>query len=82
MMAGIFTAQAVGGGVSGRGGSGVSGTYVAAFYLGGTLAGVVYPPFLHLGTVWALGLAFLVTLMALGFAGRAMSEGQETKRGD
>lgn len=34
MMAGIFTAQAITGGVSGRGGSGVSGTYIAAFYLG------------------------------------------------
>lgn len=74
MMAGLFTAQAVGGGVSGRQGSGVSGTYVAAFYLGGTLAGLVYPPFLRLSTAWSLELAFLVTLTAFVLAGQAVRD--------
>lgn len=80
MMAGIFTAQAVGSGVSGRQGSGVSGTYVAAFYLGGTVAGLAYPPFLHRDPVGSLELAFFVTLIAFILAGRAMQNataGQE-----
>ncbi len=72
MMAGIFTAQAIAGGVSGRGGSGVSGTYIAAFYLGGTVAGLVYPPFIGQSAMWGLevalgvcGLAFLLAPKAL-----------------
>lgn len=71
MMAGLFTAQAVGGGVSGQGGSGVSGSYVAAFYLGGTLAGLVYPPFLHTPPLASLALALGVTALAFGLAVRA-----------
>jgi len=70
-MAGIFTAQAIGGGVSGRQGSGVSGTYVAAFYLGGTLAGLAYPPFLHLGAILSLGVSFMAAALAFGLARRA-----------
>lgn len=72
MMAGIFTAQAIAGGVSGRGGSGVSGTYVAAFYLGGTVAGLVYPPFIGQSALWGLEVALLVSLLAVLLAGRAL----------
>jgi YNFM family putative membrane transporter len=71
MMAGIFTAQAIAGGVSGRGGSGVSGTYVAAFYLGGAVAGLVYPPFIH-SALWSLKVALLASLLAVLLAGRAL----------
>jgi len=71
VMAGLFTAQGLGGAVSGRRGSGVSGTYVAAFYLGGTAAGLVYSPFLHLGAGLGLGLAGLVTASAAVLSGRA-----------
>lgn len=74
VMAGLFTAQGLGGAVSGRRGSGVSGTYVAAFYLGGAAAGLAYPPFLHLGVAWGLGLAGLVTASAAVLAGRAVRE--------
>jgi len=72
MMAGIFTGQAMAGGVSGRGGSGVSSTYIATFYLGGTVAGMVYPPFLGLSPFWGLGVGFLVCLMAFLLAPRAL----------
>lgn len=72
MMAGIFTGQAIAGGVSGRGGSGVSSTYVAAFYLGGTLAGLVYPPFLHTVPAWGLGVGLTVCALAWGLAARAL----------
>ncbi|GIW29380.1 MAG: multidrug transporter [Meiothermus sp.] len=72
MMAGIFTAQAIAGGVSGRGGSGVSGTYVAAFYLGGTVAGLVYPPFIGQSPLWGLEVALGVSLLAVLLAGRAL----------
>ncbi|RDI95261.1 MFS transporter [Meiothermus sp. QL-1] len=74
LMAGIFTAQAVVGGASGRGGSGVSSAYIAAFYLGGTVAGLVYPPFIE-GVLWGLGLALLVVLASLGLAPRALGGG-------
>ncbi|MCS7058792.1 MAG: MFS transporter [Meiothermus sp.] len=72
MMAGIFTAQAVTGGASGRGGSGVSGTYIAAFYLGGTVAGMVYPPFIGRSPLWGLELALLMALLAVLLAPRAL----------
>ncbi|ADD29747.1 MULTISPECIES: MFS transporter [Meiothermus] len=72
MMAGIFTAQAIAGGASGRGGSGVSGTYVAAFYLGGTVAGLVYPPFIGQSPLWGLEVALGVSLLAVLLAGRAL----------
>lgn len=72
MMAGIFTAQAVTGGASGRGGSGVSGTYIAAFYLGGTVAGLVYPPFIGKAPLWGLELALLAALLAILLAPRAL----------
>ncbi|RIH83588.1 hypothetical protein Mterra_02245 [Calidithermus terrae] len=52
----------------------MSGTYVAAFYLGGTAAGLAYPPFLHLGVAWGLGLAGLVTASAAALAGRAVRD--------
>lgn len=76
MMAGIFTAQAIAGGVSGRGGSGVSGTYVAAFYLGGTVAGLVYPPFIGhgaLGGLEAEGASYTINLSAILHAIQASS---------
>ncbi|GIW38705.1 MAG: MFS transporter [Meiothermus ruber] len=72
MMAGIFSAQAIVGGVSGRGGSGVSSTYVAAFYLGGTVAGLVYPPFIGQSPLWGLEVALGVSLLAVLLAGRAL----------
>ncbi len=72
MMAGIFTAQAIAGGVSGQGGSGVSGTYVAAFYLGGTVAGLVYPPFIGQSALWSQGAALGISLLAALLAGRAL----------
>lgn len=72
MMAGVFTAQAVAGGVSGRGGSGVSGTYIAAFYLGGTVAGLVYPPFIGSSPLWGLETAGMVALLAIALAGKAL----------
>ncbi|PZA08159.1 MULTISPECIES: MFS transporter [unclassified Meiothermus] len=75
MMAGLFTAQGICGGASGRQGSGVSSTYVAAFYLGGTAAGLVYPPFLHLGAGPALGLAALIAALSWGLAKRALEGG-------
>jgi YNFM family putative membrane transporter len=45
----------------------VSGTYVASFYLGGTLAGLLYPFFLHsfpLAVGVGMGLAVLAFLLA------------------
>jgi len=72
MMAGIFTAQAIAGGVSGRGGSGVSGTYVAAFYLGGTVAGLVYPPFIGQSVLWGLEVALGVCLLGIFLAPKAL----------
>lgn len=72
MMAGIFTAQAIAGGVSGRGGSGVSGTYIAAFYLGGTVAGLVYPPFIGQSAMWGLEVALGVCLLGIFLASRAL----------
>ncbi|MCL4402526.1 MAG: MFS transporter [Acidobacteria bacterium] len=72
MMGALFTAQAVAGGASGRQGAGVSGAYVAAFYLGGVLAGLVYPPFLHAGIWWSVALALAVTLAALSMTRAAL----------
>jgi len=66
LMAALFTAQGLASGAAGRKGPGVSGAYVASFYLGGTLAGLLYPLFLHsfplaVGVGLALGLlAFLL----------------------
>ncbi|GGM92525.1 multidrug transporter [Thermus composti] len=67
MMAALFTAQSLASGAAGRKGPGVSGTYVASFYLGGTLAGLLYPFFLHsfpLAVGLGLGLALLAFLLA------------------
>jgi len=72
MMAGIFTAQAITGGVSGRGGSGVSSTYIAAFYLGGTVAGLAYPPFIGQSALWGLELALAVCLLSILLARKAL----------
>ncbi|TBH21236.1 MFS transporter [Thermus thermamylovorans] len=67
MMAALFTAQSLASGAAGRRGSGVSGAYVAAFYLGGTLAGLLYPFFLQgfpLAVGVGMGLALLALLLA------------------
>jgi len=72
MMAGLFTAQGIGGGASGRQGSGVSGTYVAAFYLGGAVAGIAYPPLLGQSPGWGLAVGIAVSLAAFALAGRAL----------
>ncbi|HEU4741674.1 MAG TPA: MFS transporter [Meiothermus sp.] len=72
MMAGLFTAQGICGGASGRQGSGVSGTYVAAFYLGGTVAGIAYPPFLAQSPLWGLEVGIAVSLLAFGLTEKAL----------
>ncbi len=62
MMAALFTAQSLVAARAGQLGSGVSATYVASFYLGGTAAGLFYPAFLHhppLALLFALALALL-----------------------
>lgn len=67
MMAALFTAQSLASGAAGWRGAGVSGTYVASFYLGGTLAGLLYPFFLHsfpLAVGVGMGLALLALLLA------------------
>jgi YNFM family putative membrane transporter len=64
MMAALFTAQSLASGAAGRRGPGVSGAYVAAFYLGGTLAGLLYPLFLHSFPL-AVGLGVALALLAL-----------------
>ncbi|WP_298629150.1 MFS transporter [uncultured Thermus sp.] len=67
LMAALFTAQSLVSGTAGRRGAGVSGTYVAAFYLGGTLAGLLYPFFLHsfpLAVAVAVGLALWALCLA------------------
>ena len=45
----------------------MSGAYVAAFYLGGTLAGLLYPLFLHSFPL-AVGLGVALALLALALA--------------
>ncbi|AEB12952.1 MFS transporter [Marinithermus hydrothermalis] len=62
---GVFAAQGVAGGLAGRWGSGVSGAYVSAYYLGGALAGGVYPPFVGLDFAASVGVAALVVGLAL-----------------
>jgi len=64
MMAALFTAQSLASGAAGRRGAGVSGAYVAGFYLGGTLAGLLYPLFLHSFPL-AVGLGVALALLAL-----------------
>lgn len=64
MMAALFTAQSLASGAAGRRGAGVSGTYVAGFYLGGTLAGLLYPLFLHSFPL-AVGMGAALALLAL-----------------
>ncbi|WP_038048515.1 MFS transporter [Thermus caliditerrae] len=67
MMAALFTAQSLASGAAGRRGAGVSGAYVASFYLGGTLAGLLYPLFLHsfpLAVAVGMGLALWALLLA------------------
>ncbi|MFD3005895.1 MFS transporter [Thermus tengchongensis] len=67
MMAALFTAQSLASGAAGRRGAGVSGAYVASFYLGGTLAGLLYPLFLHsfpLAVALGMGLALWALLLA------------------
>ena len=64
LMAFLFTAQSLASGAAGQRGPGVSGTYVASFYLGGTLAGLAYPLFLHSFPL-AVGLGAALALLAL-----------------
>ncbi|GAB5602871.1 MFS transporter [Thermus sp. FJN-A] len=67
LMAALFTGQSLASGAAGRRGAGVSGAYVASFYLGGTLAGLSYPLFLHsfpLAVGVGMGLALLALLLA------------------
>lgn len=69
MMATLFTAQSLVAARAGQLGSGVSSTYVAAFYLGGTAAGLLYPVFLH-HPLLALLLASALAILALFLASR------------
>ncbi len=67
MLGGLFTAQSLASGQAGRLGGGVSGAYVGSFYLGGSLAGLLYPLFLH-APLPALGLALGLALLAFYLA--------------
>lgn len=69
MMATLFTAQSPVAARAGQLGSGVSSTYVAAFYLGETAAGLLYPVFLH-HPLLALLLASALAILALFLASR------------
>jgi len=69
---GVFASHAVGSGVAGLVGSGVSGSYVAAYYLGGGLAGLGYPPVLALGPWAGLLTAALALALATALAHRAV----------
>ncbi|MDR5684373.1 MAG: MFS transporter [Armatimonadota bacterium] len=73
MLLGLFAAQGIAGGLAGRCGSGVAGTYVAAYYLGGALAGLVYPPFVAAGFSAATVLAAAVVVGVLALSRRAAS---------
>nr|WP_277621326.1 MFS transporter [Thermus arciformis] len=64
LMGALFTAQSLASGAAGRRGAGVSGAYVASFYLGGTLAGLLYPFFLHSFPL-AVGVGMALALLAL-----------------
>jgi len=50
----------------------VSGTYVATFYLGGTEAGLVYPPFIGQSAPWSLEVALLVCVLAVLLAKKTL----------
>ncbi|KIX84591.1 MFS transporter [Thermus filiformis] len=66
MMAALFPAQSLVAARAGQLGSGVSATYVAAFYLGGTAAGLLYPLFLpHLPLALLLALALAASALLL-----------------
>lgn len=68
MLFGLFAAQGIAGGVAGRRGGGVSGTYVSAYYLGGALAGLAIPLLLPRGFTAGLVLAGTVVLFAGGLS--------------
>jgi YNFM family putative membrane transporter len=65
MLMGLFASQAIAGGLAGRRGSGVAGTYVAAYYLGGALAGVTYPPFVSAGFHVGIAVGAVIALALL-----------------
>jgi YNFM family putative membrane transporter len=75
MLLGLFAAQGIAGGLAGRRGSGVAGTYVAAYYLGGALAGLAYPPFVEAGfgagTTVTVALVLVVLVLTRRAAGPA-----------
>jgi YNFM family putative membrane transporter len=71
MLLGLFAAQGIAGGLAGRRGSGVAGTYIAAYYLGGALAGLIYPPFVAAGLVTGSAVTAAVVLVVLALARRA-----------
>jgi len=74
MLSGLFAAQGIAGGVAGRRGGGVSGTYVSAYYLGGGVSGLCVPLLLPRGFTAGLGVAVLVAVGALGLSRRALRE--------
>jgi len=75
MLAGLFGLHALAGSAAGRRGAGVSGAYISSYYLGGALAGLLYPVFLGrfaqaLGLVLALFALMALTLPAALARGR------------
>ncbi|XOB98382.1 MFS transporter [Deinococcota bacterium DY0809b] len=80
LLAGLFGLHALGGAAAGRRGAGTSGAYVSAYYLGGALAGLVYPFFLPRPFGWALGfvgalLAFSATMLPRALAAPTAGDG-------
>jgi len=73
LLVGVFGLHALAGAAAGRRGVGVSGAYVSAYYLGGALAGWVYPLFLGGGYFRAIAFEeILLAFMAL-LLGRALA---------
>jgi len=73
LLAGLFGLHALGGAAAGRWGAGASGAYVSAYYLGGALAGLVYPFFLDRPFGWALGFVAALLLLKAGLLPRALA---------
>ncbi|ADR37560.1 major facilitator superfamily MFS_1 [Oceanithermus profundus DSM 14977] len=73
LLAGLFGLHALGGAAAGRRGAGTSGAYVSAYYLGGGLAGLVYPFFLPRPFGWALGFVGALLLLTAGLLPRALA---------
>lgn len=73
LLVGVFGLHALAGAAAGRWGAGVSGAYVSAYYLGGALAGWVYPFFLGRGYAWAVAFEEALLLLMALLLGRALA---------